>query len=133
MSDRELILNAIKTKLANANVAGGRVYRSRRQALQVLPAVVVEPSIRRTKQEHTGAAEDNSFIVNVLIFVEGDPPDTVSAPIEKEVVAALKADPTLGVADDVQLQGNYETSWDFEDFDVARVYLTFQVNYRETP
>ena len=69
MSDREQILEAIKTKLETAGVAGWRVYRSRRQALQTLPSVVVEPSLRRTKQEHTGAAEDNSFIVNVLIFI----------------------------------------------------------------
>lgn len=133
MSLSEQILEGVKTRLVTANVAGGRVYRSRRQALHTLPAIVVEPFIQRTKQEHTGGAEDSTLIVAVRTFVEGETPDSVADPIVRAIVAALKADPTLGIGADVQLQGDYEINWDFEDYDVARADMAFRVLYRETP
>jgi hypothetical protein len=127
MSTRETILAAIATALSG--VAGGRVYRSRREDLGTLPAVVITPDGEEAEEAVLGVT-DRRLVVAVDVYAKGDTPDTAADATLAAAWAALAAAPTLGLGTDVQLWPAHSIDWDFEDFDYARATLRVTYLYR---
>jgi len=127
MSQRETILAAVATKLAG--LAGGRVYRTRREQIGTLPAVVITPA-SETMQEFALGLLDHSLEVSIDVYASGDTPDSAADAVIEDSWAALAADPTLGLGSNVQLRFIRDIQWDFEDFDMARASLRITIEYR---
>jgi hypothetical protein len=128
MSKRDDILAAVAAKLVTASVASGRIYRSRREQLGTLPAVIVEPD-SETAEELVLGVTDAELRVAVRIFAEGDAPDSAADATLAAAHAALMADLSLGLAD-VQLSPRREIDWQFENFDHAQVTARYLIQYR---
>jgi hypothetical protein len=126
-STRETILAAVATALAG--VASGRIYRSRREQLPTLPAVIVEPQGEDAAENVLGRM-DRRLTVGVTVYAKGDTPDTAADATLAAAWAALFATPDLGLGSDVQIDPAHSIDWDFEDFDQARATLHVTVNYR---
>jgi hypothetical protein len=124
MSTRETILAAIATTLAA--LAGGRVYRSRREQIATLPAVNILPD-SETASEYALGAMDRRLTVSVQVLANGDTPDAAADSVLAAAWSALYATPDLGLGSDVQLDPAHEIAWDFEDYDYTRA--TLRVNY----
>lgn len=151
MSTRETILAAVQTALVNASVASGRVYRSRQEAIDIMPSVVVEPQFEAADETVLGML-DRSLNVSVVVFACGTATtgsgshghghahgsssstsvaaDTAADDTLALVESTLLADRTLGLGSEVQIRSILDIRWDFEDQDTARVTATFQVSYR---
>lgn len=127
MSTRETILNAIQVALSG--VAGGRVYRSRKEQIQTLPAVVIRPESEEDTGEELGVT-DTLLNVAVTIYARGDIPDQAADATLSAVYAALIANPTLGLTSDVQIMPGRIVSWQIEDVDDAAVTLVIRIHYR---
>ena len=127
MSSRETLLAAVATALAG--VASGRVYRSRKEQLPTLPAVVILPASEDANEEVLGR-EDASLSVDLEVYAKGDTPDNAADATLAAVWAALRATPTLGLGTDVQLMPGRRINWDFEDYDHVRATLTVTYLYR---
>ena len=129
MSTRESILAAAAAALVTANVASGRVYRSRQEAMTTLPSVTVEPQFEAADETVLGML-DRSLNVSVTVFASGDPADAAADATLALIESTLLADRTLGLGSEVQVRSMLDTRWDFEDQDLVRVTSTFQVSYR---
>lgn len=131
MSTRETILAAIATQLAS--VASGRVYRSRREQLPTLPAVIIEPVSGRGEEIALGAM-DHELSVSVAVFARGDTPDNAADATLLAAHTALIADRALGlgVTNGVTLMPDFECDWNFEDYDYVRAEHRYRVLYRTT-
>lgn len=127
MSTRETILAAFATQLAG--VAGGRVYRSRREQIGTLPAVIVSPD-SASGEEFVLGSTDHDLTVAVFILAKGDTPDSAADATVVAVHAAIMGATDLGLGSDVQVSQRFETEWDFEDYDYVRVILRYRVSYR---
>lgn len=128
MSTRETILAAIATTLAG--VASGRVYRSRREAIETLPAVVIEPRSEEADENALGVL-DRTLHVGISVYAKGDTPDNAADATLSAVWAALAAAPQLGQGTDVQIDMAHQSvEWDFEDYDYARAILNIDVGFR---
>lgn len=128
MSIRETILAAVAAKLVSANVASGRVYRTRREQLETLPAVTVEPAGASAEEVFLGTM-DHELFVAVAVIAKGDTPDTAADATLTAAHAALVADITLGLAD-VTLDPEFSADWEFEDYDYARAVHRYRISYR---
>jgi hypothetical protein len=130
MSQRDAILDAVKAKLVAANVAAGRVYRSRREQLETLPAVEIEQGGMQSGELAIGVT-DHQLIVTVAVVAKGDTPDSTADPVLLAAHAALMADLSLGLGNDVQLRTSWETAEpDIDNFDYVRHVHRYQVDYR---
>jgi hypothetical protein len=129
MSLRESVLAAVAAKLVAAGVASGRVYRSRQEAIETLPAVTVEPVAEQVGESVIGLL-DRTLSVAVAVLVKGDTPDSAADSLVEAVTAAMMADRTIGLGSEVQVASEHDIRWDFEDFDLARVTVTFQISMR---
>ena len=129
MSTRESILAAVATALAG--VAGGRIYRTRREQLGTLPAIIIEPQSERADEAVLGRT-DRSLDVAINVYAKGDTPDTAADATLAAAWSALAAAPALGLGNDVQLRMAHEVDWEFEDFDMARALLRVTIDYRTT-
>jgi hypothetical protein len=127
MGSRDTLLAAVATTLAG--VAGGRVYRLRREQLPTLPAVVIEPRSEEASEVALGVT-DRRMDVDLIIFAKGDTPDNAADATLSAVWAALYATPTLGLGSNVQLEPAHRVAWDAEDFDYVRATLSVTYNYR---
>jgi hypothetical protein len=127
MSTRETLLAAIATTLSG--VASGRVYRSRREQMGTLPAVVVEP-IEESGSEYVLGYCDRRLAVGVSVFAKGDTPDNAADATLAAAWAALAAAPTLGLGDGVQLDMEHAVDWDIEEIDHCRAVLRVTYSYR---
>lgn len=127
MSTRETILAAVATALAG--VAGGRVYRSRREQLPTLPAVIVEP-LSEVAEETVLGLTDRRLTVGVQVLAKGDTPDNAADATLAAVWSALAVANALGLGSEVQIEPMHEIDWDFEDFDHCRASLRVGVIYR---
>lgn len=127
MSARETILAAIAAALSG--VAGGHVYRSRREQLDALPAVVIEPAAESASEIVLGYM-DRRLQVAIHVFAKGDTPDGAADATLSSVWYALYANPSLGLGSDVQIDPTHELEWDFEDYDHVRATLRITLNYR---
>jgi len=129
MSLRESVLSALAAALVNANVASGRVYRSRQEAIETLPAVTVEPVSEQVGESMLGRL-DRTLSVAVTVLAKGDTPDSTADVVLDAAAAAILADRTLGLGSEVQVMSLHDLRWDFEDFDLTRVTATFQISMR---
>lgn len=127
MSRREDILAAFKTVLTG--LAGGRVYRSRKEQIPDLPAIVIEPA-RVSMMEQPIGISDQSLTVAVQVLAKGDVPDSAADTTLSSIHAAVMADITLGLGSDVQVSQDVEIEWDLEEFDHVRAILLYRVRYR---
>lgn len=129
MSTRETILAAIATALAA--VAGGRVYRGRREQLPTLPAVVIDPVSEDASELALGVL-DRSLSVGIACYARGDTPDTAVDATLSAAWAALAAAPSLGLGSEVQMRMAHTIDWsgDGADPDVARAELRVTYDYR---
>lgn len=127
MSTRETILAAFATTLAS--VASGRVYRSRKEQLPTLPAVIITPD-NATSVESVLGMMDHELSVSVSVYAKGDTPDNAADATLAALHTALTAAPTLGLGNDVQLLPGVECEWDFEDYDYVRATHRYHVTYR---
>lgn len=130
MSTRDDILAAFVTTLTTAGVASGRCYRSRREELPALPAVVVEPDSETAEEAMLGVM-DAELLVSLSVYASGDTPDNAADATLAAAHAALMADLSLGIAD-AQILPRREVDWQFENFDNARVTARYSVAYRTT-
>lgn len=127
MSQREAILSAVATCLAA--LAGGRVYRSRREQLAELPAIVIEP-ISSYSTERVLGFVDHDMTFEVAVLAKADTPETGADATLVSAHALLLSDLTLGISADVQLDPTFESSWDYSDYDYVRAAHRYRVSYR---
>lgn len=127
MSTRETILQAIKVKLSG--LADGRVYRSRKEQLPALPAIVVLPAAANTDGEMLGVT-DWLFGVAVNLYGREDIPDQAIDPLLDQVLALLAPSNALGLGDDVQIRPSRRLDWNFESYDDLQVVLYLDIDYR---
>lgn len=129
MSTRETILAAVASTLVTASVAAGRVYRSRREQLPTLPAVIVTPQSEEAVESVLGLM-DRRISVGVDVYAKGDTPDNAADATLAAAWSALFAAPDLGLGSDVQIDPLHSIDWDFEDYDHVRATLRVTVIYR---
>lgn len=131
MSTRETILAAFATVMAS--VASGRVYRSRREQLPTLPAVIIEP-VSASASEIAMSAMDHELFVTVAVYAKGDTPDNAADATLLAGHTALIADRALGLgsANGVTLMPDFAANWSFDDYDYVRAEHTYRVLYRTT-
>lgn len=129
MSTRENILAAFAT--AMSAVASGRVYRSRKEQLPTLPAVVIEPRSSSSSEIALGAM-DHELTVTVAIYAKGDTPDSTADATLLAGHTALIADRSLGLGNGITLHPDFTADWSFEDYDHVRAEHTYRVTYRTT-
>lgn len=129
MSTRESILAAFATVMAS--VASGRVYRSRREQLPTLPAVIIEPQASASSELSLGAM-DHELTVSVAVYAKGDTPDNAADATLLAGHTALIADRSLGLGNGITLNPDFTADWSFEDYDYVRAVHTYRVTYRTT-
>lgn len=128
-STRETILAAFATVMSS--VASGRVYRSRKEQLPTLPAVIIEP-VSASASELALGAVDHDMTVSVAVYAKGDTPDNAADATLLAGHTALIADRSLGLGNGVTLMPDFSTDWSFEDYDFVRAVHTYRVTYRTT-
>lgn len=127
MSQRETILATLRTSLSG--LCAGRVYRSRKEQLPALPAIVIRPDSEEDSGEMLGCT-DATLSVAIAIYAQGDIPDQAADPVLADVLAALKTDATLGLGSDVQIKPERRIDWAFEAYGDAEVTLRLEISYR---
>lgn len=130
MSTRDTILDAVTAALIAANVAGGQVFRTRREQITTLPAVEVTQAGMQSAENVLGR-HDHALIVLVAVLAKGDTPDSAADPVLVAVHAALMADLSLGLGADVQIDINWETAEpDIDNYDYVRLAHRYTIHYR---
>jgi hypothetical protein len=130
-SIREQILSTIATRLASTAGVGGRVFRSRKEAVArgEMPAIIVQP-IKDEAEAIGGICRTNrTLTVKIAILVHDDIPDQEADPIAVDLHPRLVApgDVTLGgLAIDIQPM---EDDFQFAATDGV-VVMTYKVWYR---
>lgn len=127
MSQREIILAAIETALSG--VAGGRVYRSRREQIPLLPAVLIEPETADA-DEQVLTRLDHELMISVSALDKGDTPDTAADITLDAIHAAIMADPSLGLGSEVQVRQGFKTEWNFSDYDYVKATNRYTITYQ---
>lgn len=132
-SIREQILAAIQARLIPTAGVGGRVFRSRNEAVArgEMPAIIVQP-IKDEAESIGGICKtDRALTVKIAILVHADVPDQAADPI------AIDLHPRLIAPGDTTLGG---LAWDIEpledDFQFAAtdgvIVMTYKVMYRHS-
>lgn len=105
LTKREQILVALEAALQDTVGVTGRVYRSRVEPVSKNEgaALVIEP-VKDTPAQNTSLPTlDWTFLVNFVVVIRSDVPDSAADPIFSSLHALLMADLTLGgLAIDVQ-------------------------------
>lgn len=127
MSTRETLLAALQTALSG--LAGGRVYRSRKEQMPTLPAIVVRPESEEDPGDLLGVT-DTVLTVAIEIYARGDIPDQAADVTLSAVYAAAIASPDLGLGSDVQILPGRSVTWEIENYDDAGVTLRLRILYR---
>lgn len=132
-SIREQILSTIATRLASTAGVGGRVFRSRNEAVArgEMPAIIVTP-IKDEAEAIGGICKTNRKLsVKIAILVHADVPDQAADSIAVDLHPRLVApgDATLGgIALDIQ---PLEDDFQFAMTDGV-IVLTYMVWYRHS-
>lgn len=135
MSKRETIIQAFLAKAAAVSGVGGRVFRSREDAIATTesPSVVVRPESEDV-QEMTNGLVECFLQITVDVFQRGagldSAPDQLADAVLQELHGLLLADPQLGglAIDLVDLS----TTFDFDSGDETAAMITtrYRVWYR---
>lgn len=123
---REPILAALQSTLSG--LCAGRVYRTRKEQLPALPAIVIRPDSENDPGDMLGVI-DSTLSVAIAIYAQGEIPDQAADSVLEQVLAALRADSTLGLSD-TQLLPPRRIEWAFENYDDAEVTLRIDISYR---
>lgn len=96
---RETILQNTLIALGGANVASGRIFRSRTNAIAAseLPAIVLRAGAESVDNSQRTLSIRN-FDIELEIIVHGEPADQLADPVIAEASAAILADQSLGGA-----------------------------------
>lgn len=129
MSTRDNILAGFATALSA--LASGRVYRERKEQLPDVPAIVITPADETAEEKMLGVM-DAELVVNVDLYVRGDTPSAAADSLLSSVHSALCADLSLGLGSDVQIQPSRRVRWEQDNYDEARVTVTYTVFFRTT-
>ena len=129
MSQRETVIAAMSAALVTANVASGRVYRTRQEAIATLPAVNIEP-VSATGSDRSTGGVDERVVVAINILAKGDTPDSAADATLNQVLTVLLSLRDLDLGDGVDIGSDYEVQWDFADFDLAQVRVLVNVHLR---
>ena len=129
MSAREDVLNAFVSQIGTGTSAGARVYRTRREQLPALPALMIEQAGIQSEQIVLGYT-DHTLSVDLIAFASGDTPDSAADTVLAEAHALLMADPSLGVSGVSLLPAYSVEAPDVEQYDNARLAHRYQVFYR---
>ena len=127
MSQRETILDALRATLSG--LCSGRVYRTRKEQLPSVPAIVIRPESEDDPGEMLGCT-DATLTVAIAIYAKGDTPDQAADSTLAAVLDALKPDSTLGLGSDIQVKPTRRIDWNFENYDDAEVILRLEITYR---
>jgi hypothetical protein len=130
-SKRESIMKRFATVLAPAYGIGGRIYRSRAEAvdLQDHPCVLLSWSSEQPTPE-TLPQTERTLTVNVEILVRNDEPDAVADQIAQSVHSLIMADTQLnGLAIDTML-GDARFDYDSADQTAAKLTHEYLVKFR---
>ena len=126
MSARDTLLAAMATALGS--VAAGRVYRSRREQLPTLSAVILTPQAEEASEAVLGQL-DRRLTVAVDIYAKGDTPDNAADTDLAAAWAALSGAAALNTAG-VQIEQAHDIAWDYDDYDYVRATLRVTITYR---
>ena len=131
MSLRENVIAAVAAALVAANVASGRIYRSRQDAFAFdeLPAVIVGPLSESASEEVLGML-DRTLTVRLSVYGKIAPGDAGIDATIAAAEAAVLADRSIGLGSDVQVSSLVDTSWDFGEQDGVRADIDFQIRMR---
>lgn len=127
MSRRETILAAVQTTLSG--LCGGRVYRTRKEQLPTVPAIVIRPEEEQDVGELLGVT-DTTLNVAVEVYARGDIPDQAADSTLSLAYAALFNASDLGLGSDVQILPGRSVSWNEDNFDDCAAILRIRILYR---
>ena len=128
MSIRESILSAMVVMLSS--LCGGRIYRSRKEQLPTLPAIVIRPESESDDGETLGSRDIN-LIVAVDIYARGDIPDQAADSVLESALSLIDSDATLGMGSDVQIMPTRQIEWSIDNYDDVSATLRLQIFYRK--
>lgn len=134
MSTRETVLDAIKTRLLAASaltaIVGSHVYRTRRDQINADDAIEIEQDGIDSEQIVLGYT-DHTMQVVLTAFGKDDIPDKGPDATLTAAHAALMADPTLGLADGVQILPGYNVETpQLGGFDLAALAHRYRIYFR---
>lgn len=97
ISIREQVLKAVKDTLAGTYSVDDRIFRSRQAALvrNEFPAMTIEP-ISDVAEQTTIPRTTWTLSIRIIIFANGDQPDSVGDPIVEDMHEKLMSDLSLG-------------------------------------
>lgn len=130
----ESILDAVETALTGLTTTGSNVTRGRVWPIDTLPALTIAKGVDQAHDDDESLETlIREMTVSVVCSIQqsGNPETNLNA-IAAEVYAALRADPTLGLAYvyDTSLIGDDEIETDdTQDIRVARMVSTWRVVY----
>lgn len=124
---RDQILTALQSTLAG--LCAGRVYRTRKEQLPALPAIVIRPDSEIDPGEMLGCT-DATLSVAIAIYAQGEIPDQAADPVLVDALALLKSPDALGLGSDAQIMPARRIDWAFENYDDAEVTLRIDIQYR---
>jgi hypothetical protein len=127
MSTRENILAALHAQLSTLLPAS--VYRSRREQLPALPAIVIRPESDTDDGLMLGV-RDSTLTVSIDIYADGEIPDQALDDLITDTLQALDADATLGLGADVQILPARQIEWSTENYDHGQAQLRINITYR---
>lgn len=127
MSQRETILAAVQSSLSA--LAGGRVYRARREQLPALPAIVITPVSDVSADSLLGVV-DRVLTVDIAVYARGDIPDQAADSLVDQVTQILSASNALGLGSDVEIRPGIDIDPNFESYDDIQVVVRLVIDYR---
>lgn len=127
MSQRETILAALHSSLSG--LCSGRVYRSRKEQLPAVPAIVIRPEAEEVTGEMLGVT-DSVLTVAIEVYATGEIPDQAVDSTLASVFSILSAANPLGLGSDAQIRPSRRIEWNFENYDDARVIVRVDIDYR---
>ncbi len=126
MSQRETLVAALHTALSG--LCSGRVYRTRKEQLPALPAIVIRPLSGKELGGMIGYS-DATLTVAIEIYAHGDTPDQAADPVLSAVLGLLQAS-SLGLPGNAQINPEIEYDWAVENYDDSGVTLHLDITYR---
>ncbi len=124
---REQILTALQAALVG--LCAGRVYRSRKEQLPEVPAIVIRPETEEISGDWLGVT-DAVLTVSLEVYARGETPDQAAESTLNSLLAILNAADPLGLGSDAQIRPALRIDWNFENYDDAQVIVRIDIDYR---
>ena len=127
MSTRETVLAAVHATLSG--LCGGRVYRSRKDQLPTVPAIVIRPEDEEDTGELLGVT-DTTLTISVEIYARGETPDLAAYATLSSAYAQLAASSDLGLGSNVQILPGRTVAWAEDNYSDCSAILRIRIIYR---